>query len=172
MKLAGRIAVAAPVLFVLAVAVAPVLAADSAVGIVGKAFEPATITISQGDTVTWTVNQAIGEPHSVTSGSPSTDSGKVFDSGINLKDNGQSFQFTFKDPGEYAYYCEVHPTEMTGKVVVLAEGASPPPSIEPPPSEEHTGVPADRRLLAGSILVIAIVLMFGAAALWRRMNPA
>ena len=171
MKLAGRIAIASAAMVVLALFVAPVLAANDAVGIVGKAFQPSTITISVGDTVTWTVDQSIGEPHSVTSGTPQ-DSGKAFDSGINLKDNGQSFQFTFKEPGEFSYYCVVHPTEMTGKVVVLAEGASPPPSIEPAPSEEHTGVPAERRLLAGTILVIALVLMFAGAWLWRRMNPA
>ena len=171
MKLAGRIAVAAPVLFVLAVAVAPVLAANSAVGIVGKAFQPATITISKGDTVTWTVDQSIGEPHSVTSGTPK-DAGKVFDSGINLKDNGQSFKWTFDQAGEFSYFCVVHPDTMTGKVVVLAEGASPPPSVEPPPTAEHTGVPAERRLLAGTVLVIALVLMFAGAWLWRRMNPA
>ena len=171
MKLAGRIAIASAAMVVLALFVAPVLAANDAVGIVGKAFQPSTITISVGDTVTWTVDQSIGEPHSVTSGTPQ-DSGKAFDSGINLKDNGQSFQFTFKEPGEFSYDCVVHPTEMTGKVVVLAEGASPPPSIEPAPSEEHTGVPAERRLLAGTILVIALVLMFAGAWLWRRMNPA
>ena len=171
MKLAGRIALAAPALFVLALVVAPVLAANAAVGIVGKSFQPATITITKGDTVTWTVTQSIGEPHSVTSGTPQ-DAGKTFDSGINLKDNGQSFQFTFKEPGEFIYFCVVHPADMTGKVVVLAEGASPPPSVEPPPTEEKTGVPAERRLLAGSILVIALVLMFGGAWLWRRMNPA
>jgi plastocyanin len=171
MKLAGRIVLAAPALFVVAFVVAPVLAGSTAVGIVGKAFDPTTITISAGDTVTWTVNQSIGEPHSVTSGTPQ-DAGKQFDSGINLKDNGQSFQFTFKDPGEYVYYCQVHPVEMTGKVVVLAAGASAPPSIAPTPAEEKTGVPADRRLLAGSILVIALVPMFGMAYVWRRMNPA
>jgi plastocyanin len=171
MKLVARIALAAPALVVAAFLVAPVLAANGAVGIVGKSFQPATITIAKGDTVTWTVTQSIGEPHSVTSGTLQ-DAGKIFDSGINLKDDGQSFQWTFNEAGEFSYFCVVHPTEMTGKVVVLAEGASPPPSIEPPPSEEHTGVPADRRLLAGSILVIALILMFAGAWFWRRMNPA
>jgi plastocyanin len=171
MKLVARIAIAAPALFAVAFLVAPVLAANGAVAIVGKAFEPSTITISKGDTVTWTVNQSIGEPDSVTSGTQK-DAGKVFDSGINLKDNGQSFSFKFDEAGEFAYYCVVHPAEMTGKVVVLAEGASPPPSVGPTPSEEKTGVPGDRRLLAGTILAIALVLMFAGAWLWRRMNPA
>jgi plastocyanin len=171
MKLARRVAIVTPALFALALAAAPVLAADGTVSIAGKAFQPATITISKGETVTWTVTQSIGEPHSVTSGTPQ-DAGKVFDSGINLKDNGQTFSQKFDAAGEFPYFCVVHPTEMTGKVVVLAEGASPPPSVEPPPSEQETGVPADRRLLAGSVLVIAIALMFAGAAVWRRMNPA
>ena len=114
----------------------------------------------------------------MTSGTPE-DSGKIFDSGtagnnssFKLRDNGATFDHTFNEPGEYLYYCVIHPAEMTGKVVVLAPGASPPPSTEPAPSEEHTGVPANDRLLAGGILVVAIVLMFGIAWLWRRMNPA
>ena len=61
---------------------------------------------------------------------------------------------------------------MTGKVVVLAAGASPPPSVEPAPSEQHTGVPAEDRILAGVILGVSLVLMFAMAWLWRRMNPA
>jgi plastocyanin len=177
MTVARRIALAAAVLLVGAAAVSPVLAAGADVAIKGKAFEPPTITISQGDTVTWTVTETIGEPHSVTSGTPQ-DSGTIFDSGIGeggksiLKDDGQSFQHQFNEAGEFPYYCVIHPAEMTGKIVVLAPGASPPPSVEPPPSEEETGVSGERRLFAGTILVIALVLMFGMAWLWRRMNPA
>ena len=173
-----RVALAGGLLLVAAGAVAPVLAAEAAVSIVGRAFEPATITIAQGDTVTWTVTEGIGEAHSVTSGTPQ-DSGKIFDSGtaganssFNLRDAGQTFEHTFNEPGEFLYYCVIHPVEMSGKVLVLAEGASPPPSIEPAPSEQHTGVPADRRLLAGGILAVSLVLMFLMAWVWRRMNPA
>jgi plastocyanin len=161
MTIARRLALAAGLLLVVAAAVSPVLAANADVDIVDTSFEPATITVSQGDTVTWTVTKAIGEPHSVTSGTPE-DAGKIFDSGINLRDNGQSF----------LYYCVVHATNMTGKVVVLAPGASAPPSVEPPPSEQETGIPAERRLVAGTVLAISLVLMFGMAWLWRRMNPA
>jgi plastocyanin len=161
-----------------AVAVTPVLAAEVAVAIVGKTFEPATITVAQGDTVTWTVEESINEPHSVTSGS-AADAGKVFDSGtsnsnntFNLRDKGQTYEFTFDEPGEYPYFCVIHPIEMTGTVVVLAPGASVPPSIAPPPSEQHVGIPVERRALAGGILAISIVVMFAGAWLWRRMNPA
>jgi plastocyanin len=163
---------------VVAAAVSPVVAANADVSIVGTSFEPATITINQGDTVTWTVTEEIGEPHSVTSGTPE-DSGKIFDSGTagsnstsNLRENGETFDHQFNEAGEFPYYCVIHPTTMTGKVIVVAEGASPPPSVEPPPSEQHTGVPVERRVTAGAILAIALVLMFGMAWLWRRMNPA
>ena len=174
-----RLALVAGTLLVAAAAVSPALAANADVAIAGKAFEPSTITISQGDTVTWTVTESIGEPHSVTSGTPE-DSGKVFDSGtagsnnsFKLRDNGATFEHTFNDAGEFLYYCVIHPAEMTGKVLVLAPGASPPPSVEPAPSEEeHDAVPAERKLLAGGILVVALVLMFGMAWVWRRMNPA
>lgn len=177
MRLAARLAIAAPVLLLAAAAVAPVLAANGEVLLIKKQFSPSEITIGVGDTVTWRVETSAGEPHSVTSGTPA-DSGKIFDSGIGeggnsiLKDDGQTFEHTFNEPGEYPYYCIVHPAEMTGKVLVLAEGASPPPSVEPAPSEQHTGIPAERRLIAGGILVVSLVVMFAMAWFWRRMNPA
>ena len=184
MKLAPRktaaaraIGVAAAIV-VASVGVGAVGAANADVSIVGTAFEPANVTVNVGDTVTWTVTESIGEPHSVTSGTPA-DAGKVFDSGasnnnntFNLRDEGQTFQHTFEEAGEYPYFCVIHPIDMTGKVVVVAAGASVPPSVAPPPSEAHVGVPVERRALAGGILAISIVLMFGAAWLWRRMNPA
>ena len=55
---------------VLAFAVAPAIAADADVEIVGLTFEPAQVTVAVGDTVTWTVSESIGAPHSVTSGTP------------------------------------------------------------------------------------------------------
>jgi plastocyanin len=66
--LSRRLALAAAAVFALAVVGSPVLAAEHAVAIAGKAFEPATITVAPGDTVTWTVTTSIGEAHSVTSG--------------------------------------------------------------------------------------------------------
>lgn len=184
MRLTARIAIVAPVLLLAAVAVAPVLAANGDVQIIQKQFSPSEITIGVGDTVTWTVVTSAGEPHSVTSGTLQQDSGKVFDSGIGtadspiLKNDGQSFQHTFNEPGEYLYYCTIHPVDMTGRVVVLAEGASPPPSSESPsgepgePGEEHTPVTTESKVLAGAILTVSLVLMFIMAWVWRRMNPA
>jgi plastocyanin len=66
--------------------------------------------------VTWKNDDSV--PHTVTSGivesgTPKPD-GK-FDSGIIAP--GKGFSFVFDAPGEYDYYCLLHPF-MTGKVAV------------------------------------------------------
>jgi len=71
------------------------------------AFDPSTITIITGTTITWTNKDAIG--HSVTS-----DTG-VFDSGI-INASG-TFSYTFDTAGTFPYHCKVH-TIMTASVVV------------------------------------------------------
>jgi len=79
------------------------------VEIKGFAYNPATVTVKVGDTVTWT--QMDGSMHTVT-----TVSGpESFDSGL-LK-QGESFKYTFTKPGTYEYKCTPHP-KMRGKVVV------------------------------------------------------
>jgi plastocyanin len=77
------------------------------VWIQGIAFDPSTITIITGTTITWTNKDAIG--HSVTS-----DTG-VFDSGI-INASG-TFSYTFDTAGTFPYHCKVH-TTMTASVVV------------------------------------------------------
>jgi plastocyanin len=185
-----RLLLAVGLLLVAASAALPALAKEAAVSIVDKTFEPASITVNAGDVVTWTVTKSIGEPHSVTSGKPGTDQGTEFDSGIGLKDNGQSFKFTFDTPGTYDYFCQVHPTVMTGQIVV-APGQSPPAESEGPASspeaspagtpaateapvapEASEPIPPERKLIAAGILAAALVVLFGAAWVWRRMNPA
>jgi plastocyanin len=163
----ARLALAAGLVTLTALAAVPVLAADHAVSIVDKAFEPAEITISAGDTVTWTVTRSIGEPHSVTAGTPGEPvEGAEFDSGTaGLRDEGQAFQHEFAEVGTFDYYCTVHPVEMTGRVVVTAAGVPAEPG-------EAEGIPAESKILAAGILAVSIVLMFGAAWVWRRMNPA
>ncbi|MBW3591173.1 MAG: cupredoxin domain-containing protein [Actinobacteria bacterium] len=70
--------------------------------------------VSAGDTVIW-VNEEESTPHTVTAGSEDDPSGK-FDSG-NL-DSGDTFEFTFEEPGTYEYYCDIHPGSMSGTVTV------------------------------------------------------
>ena len=70
-------------------------------------FDPATVTIKVGDTVTWT-NQDSAR-HDVIA-----DNGE-FESGLFGKDG--TFSFTFTKTGTYPYHCSVH-SGMTGTVVV------------------------------------------------------
>lgn len=54
------------------------------------------------------------QSHSVSPGSPSNDI-TVFDSGI--METGDTFRYTFQEPGTFEYYCTIHPN-MVGKVLV------------------------------------------------------
>lgn len=168
-RLALGLAAAAAV----AVAAAPAIAADHAVSIVNLTYEPSTITVAPGDTVVWTVTQSVGQAHSVTSGrSGEPNVGSAFDSGVDgLTNDGETYSHAFPDAGVYDYFCTVHGAAMSGQVIVQAPG-EPAPSAEPPPSEVHTGVSTETKLTAGAILFGSIVLMFGLAFVWRRMNPA
>jgi plastocyanin len=126
---AWRLALAVGLLAIAGALAIPTLAQGGAVSIVGTSFQPATITVAVGDTVTWTTTQSIGQQHSVTSGKPgAADAGKEFDSGIGLENNGDSFPFTFQKAGTYDYFCQVHPTQMTGQIVVTAAGGSAAPA--------------------------------------------
>ena len=86
------------------------IAIDTSTGNFG--FNPTTITIKVGTTVTWT--NTTGAPHTVTS-----DDGKTFDSGINtpISANGGTFSFSFTKAGTFAYHCQIHPF-MKATIVV------------------------------------------------------
>jgi plastocyanin len=72
------------------------------------AFQPAEVTVSAGDTVTWTNNDSAG--HDVTADS--------FSSGEpGAMANGDTFEHTFEEAGTFDYVCTVHPG-MEGTVVV------------------------------------------------------
>src|SRR5215218_10231432 len=77
------------------------------------AFSPNPIQVSVGTTVTWTNNDA--EPHTVNAGENATPSG-LFDSYI---PPAGTFQHTFTEPGEYPYFCILHPN-MVGTVEVVS----------------------------------------------------
>jgi plastocyanin len=76
-------------------------------------FQPKTLEVRAGATVTWTNEDGVA--HTVTSGTPESPSG-IFDSGAFGK--GQSFSTSFAAPGEYAYFCAKHKS-MRGSVKVL-----------------------------------------------------
>lgn len=70
-------------------------------------YNPQTITVKAGDTVTWTNGDDI--PHTVTSKTG------VFKS--KALDTDDTFAFTFATPGTFPYFCALHP-HMTGSIVV------------------------------------------------------
>ena len=70
-------------------------------------FQPASLTIKVGATVTWTNKD--DEPHTVKS-----DTG-LFRSGA--MDTNESFSFKFDKPGTYHFTCSIHP-RMTGTIIV------------------------------------------------------
>jgi plastocyanin len=110
------VAVLAALVPVLSLSLAtPVRAVTHAVGVFDGSFSPATLTITAGDTVTWTNED--DSPHTVTA------AGGAFDSG-NL-DVGGSFTFTFTEPGTYPYVCAYHDEMQATIVVEPASGPAP-----------------------------------------------
>eukprot|EP00793_Prasinoderma_coloniale_P002898 PRCOL_00002380-RA len=83
-------------------------------------FDPATVTISKGDSVTWTNNA--GFPHNVVFDEDAVPDGVDVDSLSSydlLNAPGESHSATFDVAGTYEYYCEPHQgAGMAGKVVV------------------------------------------------------
>ena len=71
--------------------------------------------IGQGDTVTWWNDDTAA--HTVTSGTPEDGPDGFFDSSLFMA--GEGFEVTFDEPGNYEYFCMVHPW-MVGAVISLA----------------------------------------------------
>jgi plastocyanin len=67
-----------------------------------------TMTVAAGTTVTWTNDDDV--PHTVVSDDKTTFKSKALDT-------GEHFPYTFSKPGEYPYFCSVHP-KMVAEVVV------------------------------------------------------
>jgi len=70
-------------------------------------FTPPTLVVAPGTTVTWT--NADDSPHSVRE-----KDGKFKSAALDTND---TFSQTFTAPGEYNYFCSIHPY-MTAKIVV------------------------------------------------------
>ena len=78
-----------------------------------ECFIPAEVSVSVGETVTWSNDDSAA--HTVTSGIPSEGPDGIFDSSLFMA--GTTFEHTFDEAGQYDYFCMVHPW-MTGKVQV------------------------------------------------------
>ena len=132
--------------------------ATHAVAIADFAFAPATLTITAGDTVTWTNEDQVEHTATSTSG--------AFDSG--LLGQGESYSLTFTTAGTYDYLCTPHPS-MTGQIVVQAAAAAPtasPPAGGPLPDVAMPAGSGEPLVALGAIAAAAALLL----ALWRRVH--
>ena len=77
------------------------------VAIVDVAYQPGSIKVQAGDTVTWTNTGSA--PHTITADDGSVDSGPLA--------HGASFSQVFPAAGLFTYHCAIHP-EMTGAVTI------------------------------------------------------
>jgi plastocyanin len=119
--------------------------AGNVVEISGFAYSPAELTITVGDTVTWTNLDAVEHTATATDGS--------WDTG--LLGEGESGSITFTAPGTFDYLCTPHPS-MTGRIVVVAAAG---PSATPAPSSSSGGALPDVAMsTAGGSSTIMILL--------------
>jgi plastocyanin len=105
-------------------------------------FSPSTLTISDGDTVTWT--NASGSEHFVGRCDPSSCDGVSGGTGTDTTftsadvPDGASYAHTFHGAGTYTYFCAIHGyAAMHGVIVVRA--ASPPSTattVAPPTTSQ------------------------------------
>ena len=77
------------------------------VSIVSYAFQPSTMTVPRGTSVTWRNTASI--THTVTSNTGAFNSGNL--------SPGATFTHQFSQAGTYQYHCNIHPS-MTGTIVV------------------------------------------------------
>jgi plastocyanin len=75
-------------------------------------YTPPSLVVAPGTTVTWT--NADDSPHTVRE-----KDGKFKSAALDTDD---TFSQTFTAPGEYEYFCSIHPY-MTGKIVVKPAGS-------------------------------------------------
>lgn len=84
----------------------------AAVTISGSQFEPDSLEVAAGTTVTFENEDAVG--HTVTAGAPDEETGEFDES---LSSQGATSEVTFDEPGTYPYFCRIHQS-MRGEIVV------------------------------------------------------
>ncbi len=119
MKLARFATVASALLFVAMATTAS--AAVRSVDISGFAFVPQSVTITVGDTVTWTNRDAAA--HSARVNGVGTTA---------VLTQGQSGSLSFMNAGTFPYDCGIHGPSMTGTVIVRAAATAPPTQAPTP----------------------------------------
>jgi plastocyanin len=122
-------------------------------------FDPAQITVEPGTTVTWV--QSGNNPHTTTSYDG------LWDSGLLPGGSGQTFSFTFEEPGTYDYFCIPHEDLGMVGTVTVTDGATASPTAT---TLADTGGPPITSLLItlAATLVLAVSGVTALALLRRR----
>ena len=85
----------------------PATSAPNEVVVENFSFQPGTLTVKAGTTVTWVNRDDV--PHTV------FEDNKAFKSGT--LDTDAKFSYKFTSAGTYSYFCSLHP-RMTGQIIV------------------------------------------------------
>jgi amicyanin len=128
---------------------------DNLVEISGFAYSPAELTITVGDTVTWTNLDAVEHTATATDGS--------WDTGLLAE--GDSGSITFTAPGTFDYLCTPHPS-MTGRIVVeAAAGPSPTPAQAPSSDGALPDVAMSTSSASSTVMTLLGTILVGVALL-------
>src|SRR5690348_1589207 len=107
---------------------APRMAETKNITIKDFEFNPKTISVNVGDTITWTNDGP--SPHTVSADDASFDSNNL--------DKGATFSHTFDKAGTFAYYCKYHGSKggagMAASITVAAAAAPAPAPAAAEPS--------------------------------------
>jgi plastocyanin len=106
-----------------------------------QGFNPPSIEIETGTTVTWHNIEPLDYPvvrgyHSVIADDGAFESPDVAP--------GQRWSYTFLEPGTFNYHCGVHPQAMTGQIIVTGKPVKPAPDkvrveiVEPDPNDDQS----------------------------------
>jgi len=82
--------------------------------LVANAIRPHRVEICAGDTVRWTNRDT--KEHTIMSGTPDAPDGRIASGKIYL---GETYSYTFDDPGTVLYYCSTHKKKMRDAQVVV-----------------------------------------------------
>src|SRR5207248_3884904 len=106
----------------------PAHGANSAVNIQNFSFQPQSVTINAGESVTWT-QRDMNTQHTVTADDNSFSSSNL--------STGATYAHSFGQAGTFSYHCNIHPS-MTGTVTVVGSGPAPtqPPAPAPAPNPQ------------------------------------
>src|SRR6266704_3524560 len=137
------------------------------VAIVDNAFLPKNINITTGTTVIWNYASNWSSLHTVTSVGNTTQSGSPLLNSGTLHP-GQSYSYTFYQPGLYTYQCSYHftiPAMSNAWVNVTGAPVTPPPTQNPPP--DYTLI-----TVAGITVAAVIVAMLALFVRKKKRRPS